>query len=87
MGEASIIGCVSAGLGIALLPRSVIAASGRRRQARIHELPREAGRVETLFSTHKSQIISSALERLIAVIVAGRNQQEQRPGRAIAARG
>jgi len=82
-----IIGCVSAGLGITLLPRSVIEASGRRRQVRIHELPRAAARVETLFITHKSQIVSSALERLIAVIVAGRKQLESRPGRMLAARG
>ena len=82
-----IIGCVSAGLGITLLPRSVIEASGRRRQVRIHELPREAGRVETLFITHKSLVISSALERLIAVIVAGRKPMGSRDGRALAGRG
>ena len=82
-----IIGCVSAGLGITMLPRSVIVASGRRRQVRIHELPREASRVETLFITHQAQVVSSALERLIEVIVVGRKRTEQRPSQVQVERG
>jgi DNA-binding transcriptional LysR family regulator len=67
-----IIGCVSAGLGITMLPRSVVERTTRRKQVRIHELPKKVSRVETLFITHKAQVRSSALERLIEVIVAGR---------------
>jgi DNA-binding transcriptional LysR family regulator len=63
-----IIGCVSAGLGITMLPRSVVERTSRRNQVRIHELPKNAGRVETLFITHKAQVNSNAMERLLVVI-------------------
>lgn len=67
-----IIGCVSAGLGITMLPRSVIERMTRREQVRIHKLPKDASRVETLFITNKAQVRSSAMERLIEVIVSAR---------------
>ena len=64
-----IIGCVAAGLGITLLPRSVVERSARRREVSIHELPRAHRYVETQFVTHKAQVRSLALTRLIDVIV------------------
>jgi DNA-binding transcriptional LysR family regulator len=66
-----IIGCVGAGLGLAMLPRSVVQRSARQRQVRIHPLSKEASRVETLFVTHKAQVVSSALERLLQLVAAG----------------
>jgi LysR family transcriptional regulator, cell division regulator len=66
-----IIGCVSAGLGITMLPRSVVERTSRRNKVRIHKLPKNAGRVETLFITPKAQVASSAMERLLEVIAAG----------------
>lgn len=69
-----IIGCVSAGLGMSLLPRSVVERSGRCHQVRIHTLPRDVSLVETSFITHKAQIMSSAMERLIQIVVAQRRR-------------
>jgi len=63
-----IIGCVAAGLGIALLPRSVVERSARRKEVRMHTLPRGERYVETQFVTHRAQFRSVALERLIDVI-------------------
>ena len=63
-----IIGCVAAGLGIALLPRSVVERSARRKEVRIHTLPRGERHVETQFVTHRAQVRSVALERLIEVL-------------------
>ena len=63
-----IIGCVAAGLGVTMIPRSVIERSARRREVRVHSLPRPVRTVETHFVTHRAQVRSVALERLIEVI-------------------
>jgi DNA-binding transcriptional LysR family regulator len=76
-----IIGCVGAGLGIAMLPRSAVEHSARGKEVRIHCLPKKIGRVETLFITRRTQVLSSALERLIGVIISGRNQPATRRGK------
>lgn len=74
-----IIGCVSAGLGITMLPRSVIERSARRNEVRIHELSKADSQVETLFVTRRNVVRSSALDRLIEVIILqrrnGKNKQ------------
>lgn len=63
-----IIGCVGAGLGITMLPRSSVERSARRNEVAIHSLPKAISHVEILFVTRKTRVRSSALERLIAVI-------------------
>ncbi|HTI97372.1 MAG TPA: LysR family transcriptional regulator [Dongiaceae bacterium] len=65
-----IVGCVSAGLGITMLPRSVVERSARRHEVRLHELAQKDSRVETLFVTPRSVVRSSAMERFIEVIAA-----------------
>jgi DNA-binding transcriptional LysR family regulator len=72
-----IIGCVAAGLGISMLPRSVVEHSARRKEVAIHRLPRAHRYVETQFVTHKAQVQSIALTRLIDVIVSGRRRQKE----------
>lgn len=69
-----IIGCVGAGLGIAMLPRSAVERSAALKDVRLHRLPGKIGRVETLFITRRAPVRSSALERLIGVIETGRNK-------------
>lgn len=71
-----VIGCVAAGLGITLLPRSVIERSARRREVSIHELPRTHRFVDTQFVTHKAQVRSLALSRLLEVLVSERASVE-----------
>jgi LysR family transcriptional regulator, cell division regulator len=63
-----IVGCVAAGLGIAMLPRSVIAGSARRKQVAVHKVARTHRYVDTRFVTRRGRVRSAALERLIEVI-------------------
>lgn len=63
-----IIGCVAAGLGITMLPRSVVERSARRGDVAVHTLATPYRHVDTQFITRKAQIRSPALERLIDVI-------------------
>jgi DNA-binding transcriptional LysR family regulator len=69
-----IIGCVAAGLGISMLPRSVVERSARRKDVAIHQLAKPHRFVETQFITHKAQVRSLALSRLIDVITSERTK-------------
>jgi len=70
-----IIGCVAAGLGISMLPRSVVEHSAHRKEIAIHQLPKAHRYVETQFVTHKAQVQSLALARLIDVVVSQRAKE------------
>ena len=76
-----IIGCVAAGLGVSLLPRSVIERSSRRPEVSIHQLARPHRYVETQFVTHRAQVRSLALSRLIDVITSERGKAARPPAR------
>jgi DNA-binding transcriptional LysR family regulator len=67
-----IIGCVAAGLGISMLPRSVVERSVRKKEVAIHQLAKPHRYVETQFITHKAQVHSLALARLIDVVTSER---------------
>lgn len=56
-----IIGCVSAGLGISLLPRALVEAAGRARKLALHDLPRADAEVDTVFIRRRDAFVSSAL--------------------------
>lgn len=56
-----ILGCVGAGLGITLLPRSVVDAAARAGKVAVHPLPAKEARVETLFIRRRDTVLSSAL--------------------------
>ncbi len=68
-----VVGCVAAGLGITMLPRSVVERAVRTKDVSIHELPRPYRHVETQFVTHKAKVRSLALSRLVEVIVSERS--------------
>ncbi|WP_338581223.1 LysR family transcriptional regulator [Pseudomonas sp. MAG733B] len=57
----AIIACVSAGVGITLLPRGVIANAAREGLVAVHELPAELAEVETVFVRRLDGYLSSAL--------------------------
>jgi LysR family transcriptional regulator, cell division regulator len=57
----AIIGCVSAGLGITLLPRALIGGVWREGKVACFPMPGEDGRVETLFIRRQDERASSAL--------------------------
>ena len=62
---AGIIGCVSAGVGITLLPKSVAAAAHCAGQVAIHELPADEAQVDTVFIRPRDGFVSSALEAFL----------------------
>lgn len=61
-----VIGCVAAGLGVSLLPRSVAEPARRDGRLGLHELaPGESG-VETVFVRRRDGFVSSALSAFLA---------------------
>ncbi|HEX6832672.1 MAG TPA: LysR substrate-binding domain-containing protein [Rudaea sp.] len=65
-----ILGCVGAGLGITMMPRSVVERSALRREVRMHPLPKGASRIETVFVTRRDAARSTALERFVETLAA-----------------
>jgi DNA-binding transcriptional LysR family regulator len=62
------IGCVAAGMGVALLPRAVVARSALAKEISILTLDPQLARVETLFIHRRSLHRTSALAAFIACI-------------------
>jgi LysR family transcriptional regulator, cell division regulator len=61
----TIISCVSAGLGVTLLPRALIGSVWEAGRVRVHPLPNNAGWVETVFVRHREAYASSALSAFL----------------------
>jgi DNA-binding transcriptional LysR family regulator len=57
----AILGCAAAGLGVTLLPRSVIEARAWGGRISVHELPAAEARVETMFVRRHDGFVSSAM--------------------------
>jgi DNA-binding transcriptional LysR family regulator len=57
----TILGCVAAGLGITLLPKSLVGAVSRDRPVGVHELPPADALVDTSFIRRRDSFVSSAL--------------------------
>jgi DNA-binding transcriptional LysR family regulator len=60
-----IIGCVSAGLGITMMPFSVVEPHAKRGEVMVHRLASTDARVETVFITRRDLVRSPALEEFI----------------------
>ncbi len=60
-----ILGCVSAGLGVSLLPKGVIAAAAQEGRVALHVLPRDEAEVATVFIRRRDALISSALRAFV----------------------
>jgi DNA-binding transcriptional LysR family regulator len=67
----AILGCVAAGLGITLLPRSIVASTGRGDEIAVHELPAAEARVETLFVRRRGAFVSSAAAAFLECVRPG----------------
>lgn len=63
-----IIGCVSAGLGISLLPRSVVDKHIEDDLLIHHSIPNQFGKVNTLFIYRKDKYMSSSLREFIEML-------------------
>jgi DNA-binding transcriptional LysR family regulator len=61
----AIISCVSAGLGVTLLPRALLGPVWERGRVRVHPLPDGEGQVETVFIRHREAFVSSALRAFL----------------------
>jgi DNA-binding transcriptional LysR family regulator len=60
-----IVGCAAAGIGITLLPESVVAAARRAGRVAVHALPAAQARAETVFIRRHDAYVSSALARFL----------------------
>lgn len=63
-----IIGCVSAGLGISLLPRSVVAKNVEEGLLSEHSIPEQFGKVKTIFIYRKDKYMSTSLEKFTEML-------------------
>ncbi|HTA76765.1 MAG TPA: LysR substrate-binding domain-containing protein [bacterium] len=68
-----IIGCISAGLGITMLPKSFIDCSALRKEVRTHKLDKSISHVQIVFATRKAQLRSNALEGFLQLIAQNRH--------------
>jgi DNA-binding transcriptional LysR family regulator len=57
----AVVACVGAGVGVTLLPRALVGSVWERGRLRIHPMPNDEGRVETVFIRHREAFASSAL--------------------------
>lgn len=63
----AIIGCVAGGIGITLLPKSLIETTIRDNRVAIHELPKREAVVDTVFIRRRDAFASSALAAFLAL--------------------
>jgi DNA-binding transcriptional LysR family regulator len=61
----TIISCVAAGLGVTLLPKSLIGVVWAHDRVAIHRLPDGDGQVETVFIRHRDAYATSALRAFV----------------------
>ncbi len=61
----AIVSCVSAGIGMTLLPRAMFESVWERKRVRIHPVPNGDGWVETVFIRHREAPASSALRAFL----------------------
>lgn len=63
----AIISCVSAGIGVTLLPKGIVASAANADKVVMHGLPREQARVETLLIRRKDAYVSSAMDAFLGM--------------------
>lgn len=64
----AIIGCVSAGMGISLLPKSVIKKELAEHQVKYHSIPDQFGKVDTVFIYRKDTLKTAAFTEFLNII-------------------
>ena len=67
----AIVSCVSAGIGITLLPRGVVTAAARAGEVALHALPPEEATVDTLFIRRRDGYVTSALTAFMHMVRTG----------------
>jgi DNA-binding transcriptional LysR family regulator len=61
----AIVGCVAAGIGITLLPRSVMAAASQAGRLALHSLPADEAMIDTLFIRRRDGLVTSTLSAFL----------------------
>lgn len=61
----AILSCVSAGVGVTLLPKAVVAGAWKDGRVAVHEIPAEQAQVETLFVRRSDAYVSSAMSAFL----------------------
>lgn len=64
----TILSCVSAGVGVTLLPKGVVARAWQDGKIAVHELPPQHSRVETLFVRRLDAYVSSAMSAFLEIV-------------------
>lgn len=64
----AIVGCVSAGLGVSMVPQSVVEKHVQEGILRQHSIPNLYGKVKTVFIYRKDKYVPSSLLKFIAMI-------------------
>jgi DNA-binding transcriptional LysR family regulator len=72
----AIMGCVAAGLGVTLLPKSMVETAARHHRVAAHALPAAEARVDTLFIRRHDSFVSSALAAFLRCTCSGYAQAE-----------
>jgi DNA-binding transcriptional LysR family regulator len=72
----AIFGCVSAGLGITLLPRALVGPVWQAGRVSLHRLPPHEAHVTTVFIHRREAHLSSALREFLAHVRAGSGPEE-----------
>jgi LysR family transcriptional regulator, cell division regulator len=67
----AIFGCISAGLGITLLPRALVGGVCDAGRVSMHALPPEEAMVETVFIRRRDRFTSSALQAFLTCMRRG----------------
>ena len=80
----AIVGCVEAGLGLTLLPRSVLASAAEKGQLSLHRLAPEISVVETLFVRRRDGDEFSALRAFTDFVRRWTDSAHQLPRAALA---
>jgi DNA-binding transcriptional LysR family regulator len=62
-----IIGCVGAGMGITMLPRTAVARAEAEGRIALHALPADEARVQIVLVRRRDTFLSSALARFIEI--------------------
>jgi DNA-binding transcriptional LysR family regulator len=74
----AILGCVVAGMGISLIPKSVLTTFPERRRLTVHPLPRQENRASTVLIWRKGA--GSANIRALEEILRGGTRPRQNSG-------
>lgn len=64
----AIISCVSAGIGVTLLPRAVVADAALGGDVRLHALPPQEAMVDTVFIHRRDRSVTSALSAFMRTV-------------------